>query len=167
MHHPLAEEYYRTAAVSKVIEVTGDARRLTLCSVGLLAADLIGAAAVVSASLARGYVLALGSVGLLLPAIAGWLVTAALVLLSERPVFYAFDHLRWETGAPVDPAAPWSPLGVLPLADSVFAWDHVAPLIAATTVRQARARRALTSAIITTVGIFFWIALSLAITTII
>jgi hypothetical protein len=165
VHHPRAEECDRTSAVSKVIEVTGDSQRLVLCSVGLLAADAIGAATVMSALLARGHVLALGLAGLLLPAVVCWLVTGVLALLSEWPVSCAFGRLRAQTGAPVDPSAPWSPLGVRPLADSALAWDHVVPLIAAATIRQARARRTLTSAIVTTVTFFSWMALSLAVAT--
>ena len=161
-NHPRTRECDRTAAVGKVIEATGDSQRLVLCSVGLLAADAIGAAAVMPALLARGHLLAMGLACLLLPAIAGWLVTAALALRAEWPVSHAFARLRAETGAPVDPSAPWASLGVQPLADSAVTWDYVVPLIAATVVQQARARRTLVSAIITTTAFFSWMVLSLA-----
>jgi hypothetical protein len=160
---PPAAACPHTAEVTSVIEITGDARRLTLSAVGLLVTDLIGAAVVVSALFARGHLAGLGPVGLLLPVMLGWIVTAVLVLAAEWPVAYAFGQLRWSTGAPVDPSAPWSPLGVLPLPDSAVTWNHVVPLIAATTLRQTRARRALISAVITTAAFFSWMALALAV----
>jgi hypothetical protein len=152
----------RTAAITGVILVTGGTRRLTLISAGLLAADVVGAAIVVSALLGRGKVLALGSVGLLVPVTLSWLVTAVLVLLAEGPVTSAFSELRRATGAPVDPSAPWSPLGVRPLTDSEVTWGHVVPLIAAATRQHARARLALSAAVITTAVFLLWMALSLA-----
>jgi hypothetical protein len=152
----------RTAAITRVILVTGDTRRLILISAVLLTADLVGAAIVVSALLGRGRVLALGSVGLLMPVILSWLVTAVLVLLAEGPVSSAFSELRRATGAPVDPSVPWSPLGVRPLADSEVTWDHVVPLIAAATRQHARARLALSAAVFTTAVFLLWMALSLA-----
>jgi hypothetical protein len=160
-YQPRVAEGDRTAAVTQVIETTGDAHRLILSSVGLLATDLIAAAVVVAALFTRGHVLGLGMAGLLLPVVAAWVVTAVLVLLAEWPVAYAFGQLRWGTGAPVDPSAPWSPLGVLPLSDAAVTWDHVVPLIAAATVRQTRARRALLCAVLTTVAFFCWLTLAL------
>src|ERR1700722_4122606 len=101
---PPTAESTVAAEVTSVIEVTGDAHRLILSAVGLLATDLIGAAVVLSALFTREHVLGLGSAGLLLPVIAGWIVTAVLVLVAEWPVAYAFGQLRWATGAPVDPS---------------------------------------------------------------
>jgi hypothetical protein len=162
--HTLAEDRVcdHTAAITDVISATGDTRRLIHLSTGLLAAVLVGAATVASALLGRGQALALGSVGLLMPVILSWLVTAVLVLLAEGPVTSAFGELRRATGAPVDPSAPWSPLGVRPLADSEVTWSHVVPLIAAATRQHARARLALSAAVITTAVFLLWMALSLA-----
>lgn len=148
--------------MADVISVTGDTRRLTHLSAGLLAAVLVGAATVASALLGRGHLLALGAVGLLTPVILSWLVTAVLVLLAERPMTNAFGRLRWATGAPVDPSVPWTPIGVRPLADSEVTWGHVVPLIAAATRQHARARLALSAAVITTAVFLLWMALSLA-----
>ncbi|HEY1823156.1 MAG TPA: hypothetical protein VGG83_24790 [Trebonia sp.] len=112
--------------------------------------------------LVRGQPLALGSLGLLLPVIASWLVAAALVLFSERPVTSAYAELRRATGAPVSPFAPWAPLGVQPLADSEVTWNYVVPLIAATRRQHDRARFALFVAALTTAAFLFWMVLSLA-----
>lgn len=149
------------AAVAEVIAITGDTRRLTHVSGGLLAGVLVGAATVVAALLVRGQLLALGTVGLLVPVIVSWLVTATLVLLSERPVVSSFSALRWATGARLEPAAPWVPLGVQPLTDSQVTWDYVVPLIAATRRQHERTRRALSAAILTTALFLGWLVLSL------
>jgi hypothetical protein len=74
----------------------------------------------------------------------------------------AFAQLRRATGAPVDPAAPWRPLGVRPLADSAVTFGHVVPLIAAATRQHARARLAFCAAVITTAVFLLWMVLSLA-----
>jgi hypothetical protein len=89
-------------------------------------------------------------------------VTAALVLLAEGPVTSAFAELRLKTGAPVDPSAPWSPLGVRPLSDAETTWGFVVPLIAAATRQHARTRLAFGGAVVTTTAFLLWMALSLA-----
>jgi hypothetical protein len=151
------------AAINEVLSVLGDTRRHILISGGLLAVDLVGAASVASALLGRGGVVAPGTVGLLMPVLLGWLVTAVLVLLAERPVVGALGELRRATGAPVNPSAPWSPLGVLPLAAADLNCNHVVPLIAAANIQHARARLALSAAVITTAAFLLWMALSLAV----
>jgi hypothetical protein len=152
----------RTTAVAEVIAVTADARRLEHISAGLLAAVLVGAATVGAALILRGQPLALGSLGLLLPVIAIWLVAAALVLYAEGPITSAYAELRRATGAPVDPTAPWAPVGVVPLAGSEVTWDYVIPLIAATRRQHERARRALFVTVLTTGAFLLWMFLSLA-----
>lgn len=149
--------------ISDVITVTGDTRRLTYISAGLLAAVLMGAAIVGAALLLRGQPLAMGSLGLLMPVLVAWLVTAALVLFSEGPLTSAFAELRRATGAPVDPSAPWAPLGVEPLADPEVTRDCIVPLIAATRRQHARARVALSAAVLTTAAFLLWMMLSLAV----
>jgi hypothetical protein len=158
-----AQAFDPAAAISDVIAVTGDTRRLTYISAGLLATVLMGAATVGAALLVRGRPLAMGSLGLLVPVLVSWLVTAALVLFSEGPVTSAFAELRHATGAPVDPSAPWAPLGVAPLADPEVTWDCVVPLIAATRRQHARARLALSAAVLTTAAFLLWMTLSLAV----
>jgi len=150
-----------TGAVVDIISATGDTRRLTCLSAGLLAGVLVGAATVTAALLTRGHALAVGSVGLLLPVLISWLVTVGLVLSSESPVTGAFAQLRRSTGAPVDLSAPWAPLGVRPLADSAVTFSHVVPLIAATARQHARAQRALFAAVITAAVFLLWLVLSL------
>lgn len=151
-----------TPAVTEVVSVTSDTRRLMHLSTGLLAAVLVGAATVASALLSRGQALTLGSVGLLIPVIVSWLATAALVLVAEWPVTSALAELRLKTGAPLDPGVPWTPIGVRPLSDSEVTWGHVVPLIAAATRRHTRTRLALGAAVVTTAVFLCWMVISLA-----
>jgi hypothetical protein len=150
-------------AVAEVIAITGDTRRLTHISGGLLGVVLAGAATVGAALLVRGQLPALGTLGLLIPVVMSWLVTAALVLNSEGPVASAFAELRRATGAPIDPSAPWVPIGVHPLADAEVTWDYIVPLIAATRRQRERACRALSAAILTTAAFLLWLVLSLTV----
>jgi len=151
-----------TVAVANVIAVTGDTRRLTHVSAGLLAAVLVGSATVVAALTVRGQPLDIGSVALLVPVILCWLGAATLVLLSEGPMSRALAELRLVTGAPVDPGAPWSPVAVRPLADSKVTWAYVVPLIAAAARQHARVRLALFATVVTTAAFLLWVSLSLA-----
>ena len=152
----------RTADIVELVSVAGDTRRLGFAAAGLLAAVLVGTAAVGSALAARGHVLALGSVAILLPVAVSWLVTAVLVLTAEHPLTGALAELRRATGAAVDPSAPWAPVGVRPLADAEVTWGHVVPLIGAATRQHARARLALGAAVLTTAAFALWMTVSLA-----
>ena len=149
-----------------MIAVIGDTRRLTQVAAGLLAAVLLGAATLGAALTSRGQVLAVGSVALLLPVAVSWLVTAALVLLSEGPVTRALGRLRYVSGAPVDPAAPWSPAGLRPLTTEVD-WSCLVSLIAAATHRHARARAAVGGAVVTAAAFLAWMTLSLVAVTLV
>ena len=155
----------RLAALAGVVAVAGDTRRLTHICAGLLAAVLIGAAAVTSALAVSGRPPGIGAAGLLIPVVLGWLVAAFLLAASESPMSRALGELRWTTGAPVDPAAPWAPLGAYPPADAEITWAYVVALIAAATCRHARARFALAAAVVATGLFLLWMALSLAVVT--
>jgi hypothetical protein len=154
--------YERLAALAGVVAVTGDTRRLTYISGGLLAAILVGAATVTSALAVRGRAPEIGAAWLLLPVIVSWLASAILLAASENPVSRTLGELRWTTGGAVDPSAPWSPLGAQPLADAEDTWSYVVALIAATMRRHRRARLALSAAVVTTVVFLLWMTLSLA-----
>jgi hypothetical protein len=151
-------------AVANVIALTGDTRRLTHVSAGLLAAVLVGSATVAAALTVRGRPLDMGSVALLAPVIVCWLAAAAMVLLSEGPMSRALAELRLVTGAPVDPSAPWPSLAVRPLADSKVTWAYVVPLIGAAARQHARSRLALFAAAVTAAAFLLWVTLSLAVT---
>lgn len=158
------QPYDCPAAITDVISVLGDTRRLILISGALLAGDAVGTGSVVSALLGRGHDLVSASLFLLLPVLLIWLVTATAVLLAERPVAGALGELRRATGGPVDLSAPWAPLGVRPLADSELKPSHVTLLVAAANCQHTRARFALSASVLTTAAFFVWMSISLAVT---
>jgi hypothetical protein len=153
----------RAAAASEIISAMSDSRRLSLVSGGLLTADVTGAAVAVSAFLSHGHDVALWAAVLLVPVILSWFIAALLMALGEQAVAGSLGELRRVSGAPVDPSAPWRSLGVAPMADPDIAWEHIVLLIGTATLHHARSRLALRWAIITTVGFFLWLTLSLAI----
>lgn len=152
----------RAAAIASIVAVAADTRRLANASAGLLAGVLVGSATVAAALAARGRQAEIGSLALLVPVIVCWFGAAALVLLSEWPVSSPLARLRLASGAPVDLSAPWSPMGVRPLADAEVTWPYVVPLIAAVALRHARSRRALFAAALTAGAFLLWMSLSLA-----
>jgi uncharacterized membrane protein len=152
----------RLAALAGVVTVTGNTRRLTHVCGGLLAAVLVGAATVTAALAVTGKPTAIGFAGLLVPVVLSWLVAAVMLAVSETPVSRTFGEIRWMTGAPVDPSAPWSPLIAYPSADAEVTWDYVVALIAAATRQHARTRLALAAAVVTTALFLLWMTLSLA-----
>jgi hypothetical protein len=152
----------RLAALAAVVTVTGNTRRLTHICAGLLAAVLVGAATVTSALAVRGRPLEIGAVWLVTPVILSWLAAAVLLAAAENPVSRTLGEVRWSTGAPIDPDAPWLPLGTHPPADAEITWDYVLALIAAATRQQARARLALSAAVVTAALFLLWMTLSLA-----
>jgi hypothetical protein len=153
----------QAATVTQIMSLLGDTRCLVLASGALLTADIAGGAIVMSALLGSKEVAALSALGLLLLVMLSWLRASALVVLAEWPVAVAFSELRRATGAPVDPSAPWLPTGARPMVASDLGWDQVVPLIAAANLRHARARLALSWAVITTIGLCVWMAISFAI----
>lgn len=153
-------------AVAEITLTMGNARRNFLISGGLLAADIAGAAVTMSSLLSHGQGVTLGSAGLLVPVIAGWLITALFMVLAEQPVAGSISEVRWVTGAPVDLSAPWQPLGARPIAESEIGWEHVVPLIGAATIHYMRSRVTLLWAIGTSAGFLLWMGLSLGIATV-
>lgn len=151
-------------AVAQITSITADTRWLTLVSGTLLTADLVGGGVMMTVLLGRANVSALASLGLLVVVTLSWMRASALVVLAERPIAGALGELRRVTGAPVDPSAPWPRVGVQQMAPSELGWDHLLPLIAAATLRHARARLALSWAVITTTGLCVWMILSFAVT---
>jgi hypothetical protein len=150
------------AALAGVVTVAGNTRRLTHICTGLLAAVLVGAAAVTAALAVREQPLEIGAAGLLVPVIVSWLAAVILLAVSENPVSRTLGELRWSTGALVDPSAPWSPLGAHAPADAEVTWEYVVALIAAATRQHGRARLALSAAVVTAVLFLLWMMLSLA-----
>jgi hypothetical protein len=150
----------QVATVPQVASLLSDTRALVLVSGALLTADIVGGAVVMSALLGRKEIAVLSVLGLLLLVLPSWMRASALVVHAEWPVAVAFGELRRATGAPVDPSAPWLPTGAQPMVLPDLGWEQAVSLIAAVNVRHARARLALSWAVITTIGLCVWTASS-------
>jgi hypothetical protein len=151
------------AAVADITSAMADSRRISFVVGGLLTANITGAAIAVSAFLGHGHQAASWAAVLLVPVMLSWLVAAISMITGEAAIASSLGELRRVTGAPVDLSAPWISLGVRPMAKDGIDWDHVVMLIAAANRYHARARLALSWAVITTVGFFLWLVLSLVI----
>jgi hypothetical protein len=91
-----------------------------------------------------------------------WIRAGVLLALAERPVTSALAELRRHTGAPVQPAAPWVADGIAKL--TIFDLDRrqAQSLIAAASLRQARAQLALHWAMLAAGGFCVWTAVVFA-----
>lgn len=89
--------------------------------------------------------------------------TAALMLLAGRPLMNQLGELRRQTGAPVDPTVPWTPVRSLPLPPRSAVWDRAQAVLAAAHFRNARMHLALGWATVAMIGFCAW-SLALLIT---
>jgi hypothetical protein len=89
--------------------------------------------------------------------------TAALMLLAGRPLMNQLGELRRQTGAPVDPTVPWTPVRSLPLPPRSAVWDRAQHVLAAAHFRNARMHLALGWATVAMIGFCAW-SLALLIT---
>lgn len=154
----------RAGDIAEAISAAADTRHLTLISGGLLTADVTGAAIAEYALLGHGHMVTWVSAALLVPAALAWVSAAARVVMAEQPVAGALSELRRETGAPIEPSAPWHSRGFRQLCDEEIEHRHVAPLIGASAIRHDRARTALSAAIIATGAFLLWAVLSISLT---
>lgn len=160
---PDARPRESSSAIAQITSIAGDTRSLTVVAGTLLAADLIAATAMMAALLGHRDAFPPSSVGLLALVTLSWLRASLQTVLAEQPVACALGELRRATGAPVDLSAPWPPLGVRRVSASDLGWEQAVPLIGAATIRHARARTALSWAVITTIGLCIWTGVSIAV----
>lgn len=152
----------RASAVTDITMAMGSARRLAGVAGGLLAADVAGAAIMVSALFKHGHGTAWVAATLIVPVLLIWLAAAGFLILAEQPAAAALGELRRGIGAPNDLSAPWRPLRMRSLADMDLD-ERVASLIGAAAIAHTRARRALAAAVTATAVLVLWAAAALAI----
>ncbi|SRR5216683_4656356 len=149
--------------LGEMAALLGDTRPSVLIAGGVLAAVTVGAAVEVAA-LPVPLHASLGSVfylGILAVVIMSLLRSLALLIVAGRPVVDALGELRRHTGAPVNPAVPWTPVQFEHDESSDLGWDQARALLSAANLRNARVHLALTWAGVT-VGFFFaWTFVSL------
>src|SRR6266566_1685357 len=89
--------------------------------------------------------------------------TTALMALAGRPLMNQLGELRRQTGAPVDPTVPWTPVRILPLASPAAVRDRAQRALAAAHFRSERLHLALGWATVAMIGFCAW-SLALLIT---
>jgi hypothetical protein len=96
------------------------------------------------------------TIGLLLGLLCCWLTAVTLLAMAGRPVLDAVSELRWKTGAPLDPRAPW--LSVPPVGDHLdeWTWTRAHLLIGAARMARYRVQRADTWVYITASYFAVW-----------
>jgi hypothetical protein len=82
--------------------------------------------------------------------------TTTLMIVAGRPLLDQLGELRRQTGAPVDPTVPWTPVRRLPLPSRTTVLDCAQRVLAAAHFRNARIHLALGWAIITMISFCAW-----------
>jgi hypothetical protein len=149
----------------EMAELLRDARPSMLVSGITVAAVTVGVAVEaiavpINLHAGVGTVICLGLLAVLVLSV---IRTAALMLLAGRPLMDQLGELRRQTGAPVDPTVPWTPVRILPLASPMAVWDRAQHVLAAAHFRNARIHLALGWATVAMIGFCAW-SLALLIT---
>ena len=90
-----------------------------------------------------------------------WLRALMLLALTGRPVLNAVSELRWETGAPLDPRAPWLTLPAMRTWPGEWIWIRAHLLLGAARLARYRSQRADTWTFVTAATFLVWTAVHL------
>jgi hypothetical protein len=101
------------------------------------------------------------NVGLLFGLLFCWLTAAALLARAARPVHHALSHLRWRTGAPLDPRPRWMTLPPAHSTREEWAWTRAHLLLGAAHMTRSRIQLADTWTYITAGFFLIWTAVLL------
>ena len=101
------------------------------------------------------------NVGLLLVLLFCWLMAAVMLARAGRPVHHALSHLRWRTGAPLDPRPRWMTLPPAHGTAEEWAWTRAHLLLGAAHMTRSRIRLADTWTYITAAFFLIWTAVLL------
>jgi hypothetical protein len=138
--HELHDHVAAHAVIGEMARLLRETRGHMLACAGLLGAIAIGIAAETGASARspRHGLTDIINIGLMCPLFCCWLVAAVLVAIAGRPVLNALSEIRWVTGAPLDPRAPW--LTVPPHGAHPEAWTWIRAHMLVGAARMARYR---------------------------
>jgi len=101
------------------------------------------------------------NVGLLLGLLVCWLTAVVLLARAGRPVHHALSHLRWRTGAPLDPRPRWMTLPPAETTPEDWAWTRAHLLLGAARMNRARIQLADMWTYITAAFFLIWTAMVL------
>ena len=99
--------------------------------------------------------------GLLIGLIFCWLMAIIMLARAGRPVHHALSHLRWRTGAPLDPRPRWMTLPPAEATPEEWAWTRAHLLLGAARMNRHRIQLADTWTYITAAFFLAWSALIL------
>ncbi len=152
--------------VREVAELLGDTRPGMLVSGFTVAAVTVGVAVVAAVLPMRlnAGASTLLSLALLFIVMASVIRTVVLMISAGRPLLDELGELRRETGAPVDPTVPWTPMRMRTATSEAPDWDRVRALIAAVYFRNSRINLALTWATLAIISFLTWTFVTLMIT---
>ena len=148
-------------------EVIGEMASLLLDTrSGLLTGGIVLSAIMIGIGLATavsGRVLHSGPIGvfnvaMLFGLLVCWLTAVILLARAARPVHHALSHLRWRTGAPLDPRPRWMTLPPLETTPEEWAWTRAHLLLGAARMNRSRIQLADTWTYITAAVFVVWTA---------
>jgi hypothetical protein len=149
------------AVIGEMAGLLRETRGNMLACAGLLGAVAIGIAAEAgtSARMPRSLLADVINIGLMCPLFSCWLVAAVFLAMAGRPVLNALSEIRWVTGAPLDPRAPWLTLPPLGAHPEGWTWIRAHLLLAAARLARHRMRLADTWTCIAAACFLVWIAI--------
>lgn len=158
-HETMIDRSPADDTLRELAELVRDARPGMLVSAVTIVAVTVGVAVEavalpVNLHAGAGTVIFLGLFALLALCV---LRTAILMIGAGRPLMDELGELRRQTGAPVDPTVPWTPVRRLPMTSGIAVWERRAhAVIAAAHFRNARIHLALTWATIAIISFCAW-----------
>jgi hypothetical protein len=132
------------AVIGELARLLSETRANMLAGAGILAAIAIGMGLEAGSAAARAQlpvIFRVVNIGLMLGLVCCWLTAMALLATAGRPVLDTLSELRWKTGAPLDPRAPW--LTLPPVGDNPdqWTWTRAHLLLAAARLTRYRVHR--------------------------
>lgn len=82
------------------------------------------------------------SIGVMLATVCCWLTAITMLAVAGRPVLSVLSELRWRTGSPLDPLAPWLTLPAVGDNPEQWTWTRAHLLVAAAYLARHRIQRA-------------------------
>lgn len=149
------------AVIGEMAGLLRETRGNMLACAGLLSAVAIGIAAEtgVSAGVPHSLLADVINIGLMCPLFCCWLVAAVFLAIAGRPVLNALSEIRWVTGAPLDPRAPWLTLPPFGAHPEGWTWIRAHLLLGAARLARHRMQLADTWTCIAAACFLVWIAI--------
>ena len=159
--HELHDHMPAHAVIGEMAGLLRETRGNMLACAGLLGGVAIGIAAETgeSARVPRSLLADVINIGLMCPLFGCWLVAAVFLAIAGRPVLNALSEIRWVTGAPLDPRAPWLTLPPPGADPEGWTWIRAHLLLGAARLARHRMQLADTWTCIAAACFLLWITI--------